>query len=996
MRTLFQNYRGNYLNRNLVTISVLFFLVNLSLIILGFYYYSNQKEIMVSESYANLKSNADFNRFQISNWLKERFNHIEVLNSNSPLIKKLESTSSLPNNLLELKEWFTALKTYYFYEDIIVADTTGKIIYSDSSPVIKLSVIDSILCSKSAATNSILFSDSDKKYGVKNLLAFYMPIGKHQVSSDRIKSVLILKVNPKPSFTSLLNRHADRTTSMESLLLKSGKDEVIYLNDFKHSSKEQAMLKDSNRKALISTSMNKARMGFVEGVDYKNDDVIAVLQTIPNTTWTLITKIDKSEFYASINDLAKLIIMTLISVCLLFTVALIFIWRKNVVASYKELYLAELERNKSEKRFDTLIRGVKDYAIYILDLKGIIMSWNYGIELIQGFKENEVIEKHFSMFYLPEEKDQNKPAKSLQLATEKGSYEEEGWRLKKDGTKFWAYIVITALKDNEDNIYGYLKMCRDLTESKNLERNLIEARDLQLKLITDFPNPIWRSGPDGKYDYFNKAWLEFTGKKLEQEIGEGWIENIHPEDQSRVVSDYYSSFKKEKSFVFEYRLKNYKGDYKWTIDYGIPFYNLEGKFTGYIGSCYDIDDRKKYEETINSLLRISEKLYSSLEIDQILDSLVVESIKLVDAESGFASITDGERFIAKRYFNQDHWEFLKLTWELESNLSNQFRNRKEGYIVNKAEIDALIHPELKEKYLISQAISVPLYGANGELIGFFETHNKKNGNGYNLNDLNHVKALARNASISLAKSLSIEQLRKTELQLRNSESELRQLAAQLQYVRETERHHLAREVHDELGQLFTGINLNILYLRDIIDNKNENFGIHKIIDELNEVKKMVDKGIQSVRDISAGLRSYVLEHLGLVHAIREYCKEFQRVSNINCTITSYSDDINLSEEKNIAIYRIIQESLTNAMRHSKASEIKIEFLKNNNSIEILVEDNGVGFEENKPRKRKTFGILGMKERALYLNGQLTISSKPGSGTIIKISLPEIETANKGN
>jgi signal transduction histidine kinase len=379
-----------------------------------------------------------------------------------------------------------------------------------------------------------------------------------------------------------------------------------------------------------------------------------------------------------------------------------------------------------------------------------------------------------------------------------------------------------------------------------------------------------------------------------------------------------------------------------------------------------------------------------LEIDQILDSLVIESIKLVDAQSGFAAIIDADKYSAKRYFNQDHWEYSDLTWDFESKISIQFKNKKEGYIINNVGDDSLIHPDLKTKYSVIQSISVPLFGANGELMGFFETHNKKNSNGFNQNDLNHLKALAHNASISLTKSLSIEQLRKTELQLRNSESELRQLAAQLQYARETERHHLAREVHDELGQLFTGINLNILYLRDTIEQNDENLNIQRIISELNEVKKMVDKGIQSVRDIAEGLRSYVLEHLGLVHAIKEYCKEFKRVSNIKCTITTYSEDINLGEEKSIAIYRIIQESLTNAMRHSKASEIKIDFSKNSDRIDISIEDNGIGFEEMNSRRVKTFGILGMKERALYINGTLTITSKPGSGTLIKVSLPLTE------
>ncbi|MFA7421521.1 MAG: PAS domain S-box protein [Melioribacteraceae bacterium] len=985
MRNLVVN--KNYFKKPLGLISLVFVIFTIILIAVGYYIYQSQKTTFVNSRFNYLTTIADFRKAQITDWLNGRLAYLELLRTNSPLVSllgKVESDSEDSNN------WYTKLKYFLPSESITLIDDSGKIKYRYPEQNIQPDSADSALCSRSIKSNSIIIHANNNYGDSLKQLKFYVPLRNSNISSSK---ALIISVNSEKIFDGILNNKIYPFQTLESLLVMPDDERIFYLNTPKNSMETQNSKSEYPRKPLINAAKIKDRNGFVDAIDYKNEKVIAVIRSVGHTNWSLITKITKSEFYERVDDLGKMVVLAIITLDLLFAAALLFIWRKNILSNYKKVFVTEIERLKSESRFETLLKEVKGYVIVVLDLEGRIVSWNQGIEAIIGYKENEILGKHFSLFYLEEDRKSVNLENSLKYAAEKGSYEQEGWRLRKDGTKFWANVVIAPLKDNEDKIYGYLKVSHDLSDKKMSEETIKSSRDFYLKLLNGFPTPVWLSGLDGKCNYFNEAWLKFTGRTLEEELGDGWAVNLHPEDRDFVLSTYRDSFSQMKSYSIEYRLKNSQGEYRWMVVVGIPYFDMNNSFAGYLGSCYDINDRKKYEETINSLLRISEKLYSSLEIDQILDSLVVESIKLVDAESGFAAIIDGDKFLTKRYYHQDHWEYSKLSWELDSSICVQFRDRKEGYITNNAESDPLIHPELKSKYAISQLISVPLFGSNGELLGFFEAHNKKNKTGYKPSDLNHVKALAHNASISLIKSLSIEQLRKTELQLRTSESELRQLAAQLQYARETERHHLAREVHDELGQLFTGINLNVLYLRDSIEQKKVELSSQRIISELNEVKKMVDKGIQSVRDISEGLRSYVLEHLGLVQAIKEYCKEFQRMSNIRCNITSYAEDINLSEEKSVALYRIVQESLTNAMRHSKATEIKINFSRKNDFIEVTIEDNGIGFDDKNPRQVKTFGILGMKERALYLNGSLTITSKAGSGTAIKASIPLIEATS---
>jgi PAS domain S-box-containing protein len=145
---------------------------------------------------------------------------------------------------------------------------------------------------------------------------------------------------------------------------------------------------------------------------------------------------------------------------------------------------AEEALRLSEERFRMLVGGVRDYAIFMLDPQGYIGSWSLGAQLLKGYSASEIIGKHFSIFYPPEDLAAGKPARELEIATHEGRYEEEGWRLRKDGTRFWASVLITALFDTEGNLRGFGKVTRDLTERRRAEemREQLRMRNRQLEL----------------------------------------------------------------------------------------------------------------------------------------------------------------------------------------------------------------------------------------------------------------------------------------------------------------------------------------------------------------------------------------------------------------------------------------------------------------------------------------------------------------------------------
>ncbi|MDP3563230.1 MAG: MASE3 domain-containing protein [Methanoregula sp.] len=159
-------------------------------------------------------------------------------------------------------------------------------------------------------------------------------------------------------------------------------------------------------------------------------------------------------------------------------------------------------------------------------------------------------------------------------------------------------VVETDLSGDPVLMAGTLS---DITGRKRVEDEVRKARDFYLKVLDDFPNPVWRADIHGKCDYFNRDWLEFTGRTFDQELGDGWTEGVHKDDLERCLKIYLDNFNARKPFEMEYRLRYHDGTYHWLSDFGKPFYTSDGVFAGYIGSCYDIQGRRIAEEALRQV-----------------------------------------------------------------------------------------------------------------------------------------------------------------------------------------------------------------------------------------------------------------------------------------------------------------------------------------------------------------------------------------------------------
>ncbi|WP_170942226.1 PAS domain-containing sensor histidine kinase [Noviherbaspirillum denitrificans] len=380
--------------------------------------------------------------------------------------------------------------------------------------------------------------------------------------------------------------------------------------------------------------------------------------------------------------------------------------------------------------------------------------------------------------------------------------------LDSDRKAFFAHLEANADKERET---CRLVLC-DISDRKQAELSLIESEERFRLMADSAPVLIWITGPQRDYLWFNRMWLDFTGRPLEDELGDGWTDGIHPDDIPACINAHAAAFRSRHPFTLEYRLRNRNGQYHTMLAHGVPRLSPLGRFLGYIGTCTDITERKKME-------------------------------------------------------------------------------------------DALQH----------------------------------------------------------------------------SREMLRHLVSHQERVREDERKRIARELHDDLGQNLLALRIDVAMLHDRTRTHS------RLNDRVRLALSHIDATMKAVRAAINNLRPTVLD-LGLNAAIEWQVQDFQRRSGIQCEL-HMEDDIILDDNRATALFRILQESLNNVIRHAKASHVEISLATVNGKLYLQVADNGIGIYPDCRRKANSFGLIGIEERIIALGGDLDIESDPRDGTTLTVSIP---------
>jgi two-component system sensor histidine kinase UhpB len=218
----------------------------------------------------------------------------------------------------------------------------------------------------------------------------------------------------------------------------------------------------------------------------------------------------------------------------------------------------------------------------------------------------------------------------------------------------------------------------------------------------------------------------------------------------------------------------------------------------------------------------------------------------------------------------------------------------------------------------------------------------------------------------------------------NELEHLGQLSAGIQAAREEEQKRIARELHDDLGQQLTAIKLDLAMLEAGLRGHASPPGLHA---QAQSMRTLIDETVTSVRRIAAGLRPTVLDDLGLVPALEWLAHDFEGRYGIRVHLRLANGERNFSAAASTAVYRIVQEALTNVARHAQATEVRVETSRAGAEWRLEVADNGRGIAPGAPRSERSFGLLGIRERARQLNGTVSIDTSPGEGLCLSVTLP---------
>ena len=379
------------------------------------------------------------------------------------------------------------------------------------------------------------------------------------------------------------------------------------------------------------------------------------------------------------------------------------------------------------------------------------------------------------------------------------------WEVRTNGDEFPIDASITQLESAERKLFTVI--IRDITERCRAEEKIRESEERFRLVANTAPVMIWMAGTDRKCSYVNKTWLDFIGRPLEAELGDDWAGGLHPDDLARSLQTYTEAFDRRESFELQYRLRRHDGEYRWILDKGVPRFNPDGTFAGYIDSCIDITERKL-------------------------------------AEEGLATI--GRRLIE---------------------------------------------------------------------------------------------------------------------------------------AQEEERAWIGRELHDDINQ-------RLALLAVELDRWNQHiFATPELSDQIRHAQERISQIAKDVQGLSHRLHSSKLEYLGLATAANSFCKEVSEQNKVEVQFKHAGIPRDLPKEVSLCLFRVLQEALQNALKHSGVRSFAVNLHGTAGVIDLTVADFGSGFEEQEAFTRHGLGLISMRERLQLVRGELSVKSKPGSGTTIHARVP---------
>ena len=499
-------------------------------------------------------------------------------------------------------------------------------------------------------------------------------------------------------------------------------------------------------------------------------------------------------------------------------------------------------------------------------------------------------------------------------------------------------------------IGGGMLIFYDLSKRRQAEKDLIAERTRQDLILRSLPIALYSAKA---YGDFGALWVSenieaLTGFSACHFLDDSslWASRLHPDDHETVLAE-FEKLPRDGMLALEYRWQLCSGEFRWFRDEAMLIRRSDGTPQEIVGLWADVTARRQASEVIRRQADI---------INQIQETVIS-----IDLDGYVMSWNNGAEKLLGYPVEEALGRHISFVYPVED---REFVEREViGPVKAKGTHQVEIRRRTKSGELRFAQLSLTLLRDDTDsLIGIV-------GCSMDVTDRKHVEEA-----------------------LLNSRNQLEALAVRLESVREEERTRIALEVHDVLGQALTGLKLDVAWVHKRITEWIEP-PQRPVLARLDSALELLDSTIQSVRDIATTLRPGVLDALGLEAAVEWQAREFHHRTGIACDTTIWPHNMLLEPEQSTALFRILQEMLTNVVRHAHATHVHIRLEQSGEQVTLHVEDNGSGITNVEQSGAKAFGLLGMRLRAQQQGGEFTIQGTAGTGTTVTVRIPLYRTTD---
>jgi len=421
---------------------------------------------------------------------------------------------------------------------------------------------------------------------------------------------------------------------------------------------------------------------------------------------------------------------------------------------------------------------------------------------------------------------------------------------------------------------------------------------------------------------------------------EAYLQRVHPEDRGKTAGIIEKAARDHQPFAFDERIVRPDGTVRHLLSRGEVLVE-NGRASKMMGTCLDVTDRKKAEQQFKDLL------------ESAPDAMVIVN------RDGHIALVNSQAIKLFGWKRED-----LLGQKIEVLVPERFRARHPSH---RAGFFAQPHAR-------AMGAGLELYGLHREGTEFPVE--------ISLGPIETEEGLFVSSAIR-----DVTDRRRAEERLKASNEELRALFARQRSVREAERVAIAREVHDQLGQVLTAMTMDLKVLEQYVRTTRNELSRDRIIGEIAPINRCMQEAVQTVQKIATELRPAVLDDFGLIAALEWQAKEFEKRNRIPCKVACSVPALDMDKDRAIVLFRMFQEALTNVSRHAQAKSVAVSISRRNQELVIEIRDDGVGIKDVDIANPRSIGLIGMRERAVGLGGQINVEGEKGKGTVVTVRIP---------